>query len=108
MPTKDSVVKGARIKIEESKILDEYLEKEGISFGTWLKEQIEMLGIPKTEGMSSSKTKIRTIRIKNETADFFKDKPLNKVVENVYDLAKKKDLEVSENGDILLSSRANA
>ena len=57
------------------------------------------------EGMSSSKTKVRTIRIKNETADFFKDKPLNKVVENVHDLAKKKDLEVSENGDILLSRR---
>ena len=51
MPTKDSIVKSARIKIEESKILDEYLEKEGISFSTWLKEQIEMLGIPKTEGV---------------------------------------------------------
>ena len=51
MPTKDSIVKSARIKIEESKILDEYLEKEGIRFSTWLKEQIEMLGIPKTEGV---------------------------------------------------------
>ena len=51
MPTRDSIIKSARIKIEESKILDEYLEKEGISFGTWLKEQIEMLGIPKTEGV---------------------------------------------------------
>lgn len=57
--------------------------------------------------MSSSKTKVRTIRIKNETADFFKDKPLNKVVENVHDLAKKKDIEVADNGDILLGSRAN-
>lgn len=55
--------------------------------------------------MSSKTTRVKTIRIKNETADFFKDKPLNKVVENVHDLAKKKDLEVSENGDILLSRR---
>lgn len=56
--------------------------------------------------MSSSKTKTRTIRIKNETADFFKDKPLNKVVENVHDLAMKKDIEVYENGKIsILSGR---
>lgn len=54
------------------------------------------------EGMSSSKTQTRTIRIKNETADFFKDKPLNKVVENVHDLAIKKDIEVYENGKIVV------
>lgn len=47
MPTKDSVIKGARIKIDECKKLDDFLEKEGISFGTWLKEQIEILDIPK-------------------------------------------------------------
>lgn len=58
------------------------------------------------EGMSSSKTQTRTIRIKNETADFFRDKPLNKVVENVHDLAMKKDIEVYENGKIsILSGR---
>lgn len=58
------------------------------------------------EGMSSSKTQTRTIRIKNETADFFRDKPLNKVVENVHDLALKKDIEVYENGKIsILSGR---
>lgn len=56
--------------------------------------------------MSSSKTQTRTIRIKNETADFFRDKPLNKVVENVHDLAMKKDIEVCENGKIsILSGR---
>ena len=52
--------------------------------------------------MSSSKTQTRTIRIKNETADFFRDKPLNKVVENVHDLAIKKDIEVYENGEIVV------
>jgi len=56
--------------------------------------------------MSSSKTQTRTIRIKNETADFFRDKSLNKVVENVHDLAMKKDIEVYENGKIsILSGR---
>lgn len=50
--------------------------------------------------MSSSKTQTRTIRIKNETADFFRDKPLNKVVEDVHDLTLKKDIEVCENGRI--------
>lgn len=50
--------------------------------------------------MSSKTTRVKTIRIKNETADFFKDKPLNRVVENVHHLAIKKDIEVLENGRI--------
>ena len=40
MPTRDSVVKSARIKIEECKKLDDYLEKEDITFAIWLKEQM--------------------------------------------------------------------
>ena len=47
MPTKDSIVKGARIKISDAEILDKYLEKEGITFAIWLREQIEMLDVPK-------------------------------------------------------------
>lgn len=52
MPTRDSVVKSARIKIEESKVLDDYLEKEGITFAIWLKEQIEVLDVPKQSGVN--------------------------------------------------------
>lgn len=46
--------------------------------------------------MGSSKTKVKAIRIKNETAEFFADKPLNKVVESVHDLAVKKEIEINE------------
>lgn len=52
MPTRDSVVKSARIKIEECKKLDDYLEKEGITFAIWLKEQIEVLDVPKQDGVN--------------------------------------------------------
>jgi len=51
MPTRDSVVKSARIKIEECKKLDDYLEKEDITFAIWLKEQIETLDVPKQSGV---------------------------------------------------------
>lgn len=36
--------------------------------------------------MSSNKTRTRTIRISNECADYFADKPLNKAVEGIYKL----------------------
>lgn len=36
--------------------------------------------------MSSNKTRTRTIRISNECADYFADKPLNKAVEGIYEL----------------------
>jgi hypothetical protein len=52
MPTRDSVVKSARIKIEECKKLDDYLEKEDITFAIWLKEQIETLDVPKQSGVN--------------------------------------------------------
>lgn len=52
MPTRDSVVKSARIKIEECKKLDDYLEKEDITFAIWLKEQIEVLDVPKQDGVN--------------------------------------------------------
>lgn len=54
--------------------------------------------------MGSSKTQTRTIRIKNETADYFRDKPLNRVVESVHDLAIKNEIEVKENGGISIIS----
>ena len=49
--------------------------------------------------MSSKRTTVKAIRIKNETAEFFADKPLNKVVESVHDLAIKKEIEI-EKGEI--------
>lgn len=52
--------------------------------------------------MSSKTTRVKSIRIKNETADFFRDKPLNRVVENVHYLAIKKDIEVLDNGQITI------
>lgn len=54
MPTRDSIVKSARIKIADAETLDNYLEKEGLTFAKWLTEQIEMLGIPKVEGVDIS------------------------------------------------------
>lgn len=54
MPTKDSIVKSARIKIEDAESLDNYLDKEGITFAKWLTEQIKVLEIPKVEGVDVS------------------------------------------------------
>ena len=45
--------------------------------------------------MSSKRTKVKAIRLKNETYDFFSDKPLNKVVESVHELAIKKEIEIT-------------
>lgn len=36
--------------------------------------------------MASSTTKIKTIRIKNETSDYFENKPLNRMVESLGEL----------------------
>ena len=36
--------------------------------------------------MASTKTRTKTIRIANETADYFEDKPLNRMVECVHEL----------------------
>ena len=53
--------------------------------------------------MSSKTTRVKTIRIKNETADFFEGKPLNKVVESVHTLAINKEVEIQTHGNIRLS-----
>lgn len=53
--------------------------------------------------MSSKTTRVKTIRIKNETADFFEGKPLNKVVESVHTLAINKEVEIQTDGNIRLS-----
>ena len=49
--------------------------------------------------MSSSKTKVMAVRVKNETAEYFHDKPLNRIVESVHDLAMKREIEI-EKGEV--------
>lgn len=53
---------------------------------------------PYTMGHDSKKTKTRTIRIRNEVYEYFKDKPLNKVVEGVYDYMKGGEIVLTESG----------
>lgn len=52
--------------------------------------------------MSSKTTQLKTIRIKNETAEFFKDKPLNRVVESVHYLAEENKLEIKGDGKVVV------
>lgn len=52
----------------------------------------------------SSITKVKSIRIKNETAEYFSDKPLNKVVENVHSLAVEEKIKIEGDGTVVLSS----
>ena len=40
--------------------------------------------------MASTKTRTRTVRISNESADYFEKMPLNKVIESVYTLISEK------------------
>lgn len=54
--------------------------------------------------MSSKTTKVMAIRVKNETAEYFKGKPLNKVVESVHNLAINKEVEIKGNGDVVIFS----
>lgn len=49
--------------------------------------------------MSSNKTKVMAIRVRNATAEYFQDKPLNRIVESVHDLAEKKEIEI-EKGEV--------
>ena len=49
--------------------------------------------------MSSSKTRVMSVRVKNDTADFFQDKPLNRIVESIHSLAEKKEIEI-EKGEV--------
>jgi len=46
--------------------------------------------------MSSKTTKVMAIRVKNETAEYFHDKPLNRIVESVHDLAVKNEISVEK------------
>ena len=57
--------------------------------------------------MSSTKTRTKTIRIKNETADFFSDKPLNRVVESVHTLAIEKKLEIEGDGKVVIQCNSD-
>ena len=57
--------------------------------------------------MSSSKTKVMSVRVRNSTAEFFHDKPLNRIVESVHDLAVKREIEIEE-GKILVNHDNNA
>ena len=53
--------------------------------------------------MPSSTTKVKAIRIKNETAEYFADKPLNRVVESVHTLALKNEIEIKGSGEVVVS-----
>lgn len=46
--------------------------------------------------MSSKTTKVMAVRVKNETAEYFKDKPLNRIVESVHELAVKNEISVEK------------
>ena len=46
--------------------------------------------------MGSKRTTVKAIRIKNETAEYFADTPLNKVVESVHELAVKEEIEIEQ------------
>lgn len=52
--------------------------------------------------MSSKTTKVMAIRVKNDTAEYFQGKPLNRIVESVHTLAESKELEIKGNGDIVV------
>lgn len=52
--------------------------------------------------MSSKTTKVMAIRVKNETAEYFHDKPLNRIVESVHDLAKKEEIRI-EKGEVKIN-----
>lgn len=55
--------------------------------------------------MASTITRIKTIRIKNETADYFEEKPLNRIVESLADLLQTG--KVSFNGESLVVKGGN-
>ena len=54
--------------------------------------------------MSSNTTKVMAIRVKNEVAEFFKGKPLNRVVESVHELYKKDELGITASGSVFIPS----
>lgn len=54
--------------------------------------------------MSSKTTKVMAIRVKNDTAEYFQGKPLNRIVESVHTLAERKKIEIKGNGDVVVCS----
>lgn len=57
--------------------------------------------------MSSKITKVMAIRVRNETADYFRDKPLNRIVESVHDLVKSNDVEIEKGQVKIIDSNSN-
>lgn len=55
--------------------------------------------------MSSTITRVMAIRVKNETYEFFKGKPLNRVVESVHKEYKEGHIGIKEDGEVFVSSR---
>lgn len=53
--------------------------------------------------MSSTITKVMAVRVKNETAEYFRDKPLNRIVESVHGLAEKREIEIKGDGVVVVS-----
>ncbi len=60
-----------------------------------------------SNGNTSKVTRLKTIRIKNETADFFSDKPLNRVVESVHSLAVEEKIEIKGDGKVVIPCNSN-
>lgn len=54
--------------------------------------------------MSSTITKVLAVRVKNETYDFFKGKPLNKIIENIHRMYKKDEVVITSDGDVFIPS----
>ncbi len=54
--------------------------------------------------MSSKTTKVMSIRVKNDTAEYFQDKPLNRIVESVHDLAVREEIEIDK-GRVKIADR---
>lgn len=57
--------------------------------------------------MSSTITKVVAIRVKNETADYFRGRPLNRTVESIHKLAKEKKVEIRGDGEIIIPDSAS-
>jgi len=58
--------------------------------------------------MASTKTRIKPIRIKNETADYFENKPLNRMVESLEELLRSGKVRFDGENLIVKGSSANA
>ena len=50
--------------------------------------------------MASYKTRTRTVRIKNECADYFADKPMNRAIESIYEGIMSGKMSLCEDGSV--------